>query len=316
MMIKPEKRTIEVPRTVDGKEFRMPQEITVRVPESRQVRRQVPVFEDGNYSEVFAFAPPPEVQVEDPNIKSQIEEMQAVPWTPPRTIRINFATTRNIVNPNARDATRFGRRDGRADLRLGARGHLGFENARRAAAVAGTRATDAARQLQSQPDFDSDRGRRSSRRSATRCGRRRAVDRRRKTTSSVFVHGYNNSFRFSCVRFAQLVYDTRFEGKPILFSWPANGGDSLLDELTGIVSYGSDLKDAKASVDSLAKVLREVAVDKRKPSNAATKRGDIHLVAHSMGCAAAWSMRWNKLRKEWEAGRAAVQIDHLGGAGC
>jgi esterase/lipase superfamily enzyme len=115
----------------------------------------------------------------------------------------------------------------------------------------------------------------------------------------VFVHGYNNSFRFSCVRLAQLVYDTRFEGRPILFSWPANGGDSLIDEISGIVSYGSDLADAKASVDSLAKVLQEIAAERRKPQGGAAKRGDVHLVAHSMGCQLLVDAL-DKLRTVWE----------------
>jgi len=117
----------------------------------------------------------------------------------------------------------------------------------------------------------------------------------------VFIHGYNNSFRFSCVRFAQLVYDTRFEGKPVLFSWPANGSDSLIDELSGIASYGSDLADAKASVDALAHVLREIAADHRKPEDAPAERGDIHLVAHSMGCQLLVDAL-DQLRNEWPAG--------------
>jgi esterase/lipase superfamily enzyme len=299
-VIKPEKRTVEVPRTVDGREFRMPQEITVRVPESRQVRRQVPTFDDGNYSEVFAFAPPPEVQVTDPNIKSQIEEMQAVPWTPPRAIRINFATTRNIVNPNARDATKFG-----AEM-----GDLTFGAALVDISVAKTHGERPPSQEPVRPTpQDSFKVSQISTLAedaffqAISNALWQEVDNGATTKDDVviFVHGYNNSFRFSCVRFAQLVYDTRFEGKSILFSWPANGGDSLIDELTGIVSYGDDLNDAKASVDSLAKVLREVAADNRKPSNAAKRRGDIHLVAHSMGSQLLVDAL-DKLRSEWKPG--------------
>jgi len=101
----------------------------------------------------------------------------------------------------------------------------------------------------------------------------------------LFVHGFNNSFRFSSVRLAQLVYDTHFEGRPVLFSWPANGGDSLLDELAGLLSYKTDREDAKQSVDALAHVLQKIAADTRRPEDATVaQRGDVHIIAHSMGC--------------------------------
>jgi esterase/lipase superfamily enzyme len=299
-IIKPQKRTIEVPRTVDGQEVKMPQEITVRLPESRQIRRSVPVFDDGNYSEVFAFAPPPEVQIEDPNIKAQIEEMQAVPWTPPRTMRINFATTRNIVNPSARDATKFG----------GEMGDLTYGSALVDISVSKTHGERPAAEEPVRPT-PQDSFKVSQIAAMSEDAFFQAISNTlwhevgtgatTKDDIILFVHGYNNSFRFSCVRFAQLVYDTRFEGRPILFSWPANGGDSLMDELTGIISYGADLKDAKASVESLVKVLREIAVDKRKPSNASKRRGNVHLVAHSMGSQLLVDAL-EKLQKDWRPG--------------
>jgi esterase/lipase superfamily enzyme len=295
--IKPEKRTIDVPRKIDGQELVEKQEITVRAPVSRQTRQQVPQFEDGNYAEVFAFAPPPEVQVDDPNIQSQIEGMQIVPWTPPRALKINFATTRNIVKPTARDSSRFGNDIG--PLTYGSALvdiTVSKTHGERPPSQEPTRPTpqDSFKVTQlaslSEDDFYTaitntlwqDIGAKSS----------------TKNDVIVFVHGYNNSFRFSCVRLAQLAYDTRFEGRPILFSWPANGGDSLIDEISGIVSYGSDRDDAKASVDSLAEVLREIAADRRKPQGAAARRGDVHLVAHSMGCQLLVDAL-DKLRTEW-----------------
>jgi esterase/lipase superfamily enzyme len=296
--IKPEKRTIDVPRKIDGQQHTEKQEITVRVPVTRQTREQVPLFEDGNYSEVFAFAPPPEVQVDDPNIRSQIEGMQMVPWTPPRALKINFATTRNIVKPAARDSSRFGSEIG--SLTYGTALvdiTVSKTHGERPPSQEPTRPTpqDSFKVSQlaslSEDDFFTaltntlwqDIGSKPS----------------TKNDAIVFVHGYNNSFRFSCVRLAQLAYDTRFEGKPILFSWPSNGGDSLIDEISGIVGYGSDLSDAKASIDSLAKVLREIAAGRRKPQGRPAKRGDVHLVAHSMGCQLLVSAM-DKLRTEWE----------------
>jgi esterase/lipase superfamily enzyme len=298
--IKPRKQTIQVPKKVNGRDVRVPQEITVRVPVARQERRQVPQFEDGNYSEVFAFAQPPEVQVDDPNIQAQIEEMQTVPWTPPRAITINFATTRNVVNPSAHDATRFG-----SDL-----APVSYGTALVDISVSKTHGERPPSQEPVRPT-PQDSFKVSRITSLTEDDFFQAISNTlwqqvgsgptTKDDIVIFVHGYNNSFRFSCVRFAQLVYDTRFEGKPILFSWPSNGGDSLLDELTGIVSYGSDRSDAKASVDSLADVLREIALDRRKPERAAAKRGNIHLIAHSMGCQLLVDAL-EKLRTEWPAG--------------
>ena len=298
--IKPQKRTIEVRRTVNGQEIKEQKEITVRVPVSRQVRQQVPEFESGEYSAVYAFVVPPEVHVDDPNIAAQIKEMQSVPWTPPRAIHINFATTRNVADPSAHDASRFG-----SDV-----APVSYGTALVDISVAKTHGERPPSQEPVRPT-PQDSFKVSQISGLTEDDFFQAISNTlwqdvgsgptTKDDVVVFVHGYNNSFRFSCVRFAQLVYDTRFEGKPVLFSWPSNGGDSLLDELSGIVSYGSDLTDAKASVDALANVLREIALDHRKPEDAPAKRGDIHLVAHSMGCQLLVDAL-EKLRSEWPAG--------------
>lgn len=39
----------------------------------------------------------------------------------------------------------------------------------------------------------------------------------------VFVHGYNVSFDAAVLRTAQIAFDLRFRGAPILYSWPSNG---------------------------------------------------------------------------------------------
>ncbi len=298
--IKPQKRTIEVRRTVNGQEIKERKEITVRVPVSRQVRQQVPQFEDGQYSQVFAFAQLPEVHVDDPNIAAQIQDMQNVPWTPPRAIRINFATTRNVANQSARDATRFG--SNVAPLNYGTALvdiSVSKTHGERPPSQEPVRPTpqDSFKVSQISSLSENDFFQAISNALWQEVGGGGTT----KDDVVVFIHGYNNSFRFSCVRFAQLVYDTRFEGKPVLFSWPSNGGDSLIDELSGIVSYGSDLADAKASVGPLAHVLREIAMDRRKPDDAAAKRGAIHLVAHSMGCQLLVDAL-DQLRNEWPAG--------------
>lgn len=298
--VKSQKQTIEVERTIDGQVRKESQEIMARVPVPRQVKQQVITYADSAYSDVFAFAPPPEVRVDDPNIAAQIEQTQMVPWTPPRVIPINFATTRNIVKPTARDATRFGNEVGQ----------LTYGTALVDISVSKTHGERPPSQEPVRPT-PQESFKVSNVSSLSEDDFFQAISNAlwqdvgtgptTKDDVVVFIHGYNNSFRFSCVRFAQLVYDTRFEGKPVLFSWPSNGGDSLMDEITGIASYGSDGADAKASVNSLAHVLREVAADRRKPEGAPAKRGDIHLIAHSMGCQLLVDAL-DKLRTEWPAG--------------
>lgn len=282
--VKPQQRIVEVPREVDGKRVMDKAEITVRLPASKQIRREVPEFESGKYAQVFAFAQPGAGETDDPNLADQVAEMEAVPWTPPRTIRISFATNRNLANPAARDASRFGNEIG--ELRYG--------SAVVDILVKKTHGEMPPAQEKPRPT-PKDSFTVGELTTTTADDFYQAISNTLWETAGsgpttkndvvVFVHGFNNSFRFSAVRLAQLVYDTRFEGRPVLFSWPSNGGDSLFDEVAGILSYKTDREDAKQSVDALARVLREIALDTRRPVDATTgKRGDVHIIAHSMGC--------------------------------
>ena len=51
----------------------------------------------------------------------------------------------------------------------------------------------------------------------------RSAARRKKHKVFLFVHGFNNNFQESLFRLAQLQADTKFDGIPILFSWPSQG---------------------------------------------------------------------------------------------
>ncbi len=44
-----------------------------------------------------------------------------------------------------------------------------------------------------------------------------------KDTAVIFVHGYNITFKFAALRFAQIVWDLQFKGPAVLFSWPSKG---------------------------------------------------------------------------------------------
>lgn len=82
----------------------------------------------------------------------------------------------------------------------------------------------------------------------------------------VFIHGYNVTFAEAAMRTAQMAYDLRYQGVPLMYSWPSRG------EITG---YGSDLRQADLAAESLADFLLKVSQE------SGARR--IHLVAHSMG---------------------------------
>lgn len=89
-----------------------------------------------------------------------------------------------------------------------------------------------------------------------------------KKEAFVFVHGFNVSFQEAARRTAQLAYDLRFDGAPILYSWPSR----RLFEWGG---YTTAEANAQWSYLHLSEFLREVA------ERSGARR--IHLIAHSMG---------------------------------
>ncbi|SFK44485.1 alpha/beta hydrolase [Methylocapsa palsarum] len=82
----------------------------------------------------------------------------------------------------------------------------------------------------------------------------------------LYVHGFNTSYDEARFRLAQIAYDGRFGGVPVLFTWPAAG--SLLD-------YGAAKESATISRDALAKLVRQLS---QVPGV-----GRVHILAHSMG---------------------------------
>jgi esterase/lipase superfamily enzyme len=93
---------------------------------------------------------------------------------------------------------------------------------------------------------------------ATRNGKKRHV--------LVFVHGYNTRFDESAFRLAQIVYDSRADVLPVLFSWPSWGTLS---------AYPYDRESAAVSRDGLEMMLTELA---QEPSVS-----QVSVLAHSMG---------------------------------
>jgi esterase/lipase superfamily enzyme len=82
----------------------------------------------------------------------------------------------------------------------------------------------------------------------------------------VFIHGYNVPFDDALRRTAQIAYDLKYPGAPMLFSWPSFGEP---------LEYPSDAQNAAWAVPDLENFLLEVAAN-----SGATQ---IDLIAHSMG---------------------------------
>jgi esterase/lipase superfamily enzyme len=82
----------------------------------------------------------------------------------------------------------------------------------------------------------------------------------------VFVHGYNVTFENAARRTAQLAHDLKFDGAPIFYSWPSQGG---------LLQYTVDETNVVWTVPHLKDFLLAVAQK--------TDAKRVHLIAHSMG---------------------------------
>jgi esterase/lipase superfamily enzyme len=82
----------------------------------------------------------------------------------------------------------------------------------------------------------------------------------------VFVHGFNNRFDDSVLRFAQIVHDSKAPAVPVLFTWPSRGS---------VFAYAYDRESANYSRDALASVLQALADSPNVT--------DICILSHSMG---------------------------------
>lgn len=82
----------------------------------------------------------------------------------------------------------------------------------------------------------------------------------------VFVHGFNVSFEEAARRTAQIAYDLKFDGAPIFYSWPSQGG---------LMQYTVDETNVEWTVPHLKRFLLDVSEQSGAQS--------VHLIAHSMG---------------------------------
>lgn len=84
----------------------------------------------------------------------------------------------------------------------------------------------------------------------------------------IFIHGYNNSFEDAARRTAQIAYDLKFKGAPVMYSWPSQAKGSLW-------AYKEDARTAQWCEENVSLFIEAIANE-----SGARK---IHLIAHSMG---------------------------------
>lgn len=82
----------------------------------------------------------------------------------------------------------------------------------------------------------------------------------------IFIHGYRTTWAESARRAAQFAYDLRFDGLPMLYSWPSRGD---------VLSYTADESASAWSAPHFTGMLKKVLAE------SGARR--VHLVAHSMG---------------------------------
>lgn len=92
------------------------------------------------------------------------------------------------------------------------------------------------------------------------------LQRSRKKEVMVFVHGFNVAFKDAALRTAQLAYDLRIDGAPVLYSWPSQAS---------LAKYKIDETNAEWTIPHLESFLWDLS----RQSGA----GSIYLIAHSMG---------------------------------
>ncbi|WP_165351301.1 alpha/beta fold hydrolase [Ciceribacter ferrooxidans] len=86
------------------------------------------------------------------------------------------------------------------------------------------------------------------------------------TDALVYVHGFRNTFEDSVFRLAQIVWDTKYQGVPVVFSWPSRGTTA---------GYETDYDSAEFSAPAFRELLRTLKQDAHVRT--------VHVIAHSMG---------------------------------
>jgi len=89
----------------------------------------------------------------------------------------------------------------------------------------------------------------------------------------LFIHGFNVKFEEAVYRTAQIAYDLKFQGQPVLYTWPAGPSDGLVDGVLLNHTYEFNQENAKNSVEHVRKFFEKLQGTGKK----------ISVMIHSMG---------------------------------
>ncbi len=89
----------------------------------------------------------------------------------------------------------------------------------------------------------------------------------------LFVHGFNVRYEEAVLRTAQLTYDAKFPGTPVVFTWPAGASDGLVNQLLMNRTYAINKAAAARTVEPFAEFLEQLAGTGKT----------VHVYVHSMG---------------------------------
>lgn len=89
----------------------------------------------------------------------------------------------------------------------------------------------------------------------------------------LFTHGFNVKFEEAVMRTAQIAYDLKYQGLPIIFTWPAGAEDGLVASSFINKTYEKNYQSAIASQNDAIAFLRWLA----------TLKIPIYMGVHSMG---------------------------------
>jgi esterase/lipase superfamily enzyme len=90
------------------------------------------------------------------------------------------------------------------------------------------------------------------------------------------VHGFNTTFRDAIFALAQITWDTKYTGIPVVFSWPSQGNiDFLGHPDQAFVAYNYDGASARFSQNSFLELLHLL--------QSTAHITQLYVIAHSMG---------------------------------
>jgi len=99
-----------------------------------------------------------------------------------------------------------------------------------------------------------------------------AILERKPTSILLFIHGFNVKFEEAVMRAAQISYDLKYQGLPLVFAWPAGAEDGIASSFIN-KTYEKNYKSALASQGDATAFIKWLS----------TLKIPIHLGVHSMG---------------------------------